>query len=194
MKMTKQESDMFYEIFRKLLQFSNRKYKLFPKVNYETDEMLMPDQCAKVIAKVWEDTGNIDEFLSSVSLPDEQAEIVRSWKRAIYCIWSVVKHLKKGTVFMGENGAFMVQGIISSVDEMLKWYSLPMTVRAVIIPFKDRIITDGLIMALPVSLGPGIRKNLNMEYKEAKEEGRVYDQLTEEVYRRVKGKPSGAGE
>lgn len=45
---------------------------------------------------------------------------------------------------------------------------LPVLVHSVLLPYKDKIIYDGLITSFNISFGPGIRRNLNQDFKEAK--------------------------
>ena len=53
-------------------------------------------------------------------------------------------------------------------------YPLPIIIDAILIPFKDVIITDGLVYPyLNLLIGPGYRKNLKNLYMEAKESGQV---------------------
>ncbi len=42
-------------------------------------------------------------------------------------------------------------------------------VQAVLLPYKDKIIYDGLLTTYNISFGPGIRHSLNESFKEAKE-------------------------
>ena len=46
---------------------------------------------------------------------------------------------------------------------------LPIMVQAVLLPYKDKIIYDGLFTTYNISFGPGIRHSLNESFKEAKE-------------------------
>ena len=52
--------------------------------------------------------------------------------------------------------------------EVLDRY-LPVLTQTVLLPFKDRIVYDGLLTSYNVSFGPGIRRNLNEDFKTAKD-------------------------
>ena len=43
-----------------------------------------------------------------------------------------------------------------------------MLTQTVLLPFKGRIVYDGLMSSYNISFGPGIRRNLNEDFKEAK--------------------------
>ncbi|MCE9561295.1 MAG: DUF6398 domain-containing protein [Planctomycetes bacterium] len=45
---------------------------------------------------------------------------------------------------------------------------LPVLTQTVLLPFKDKIIYDGLITGYRIAFGPGIRRSLNESFKEAK--------------------------
>ena len=61
-----------------------------------------------------------------------------------------------------------VLGIYSPFAEMFPY--VPMFVEAVLIPFRDVIITDGLLQSPPmqISFGGGIRRMLGAQYSEAR--------------------------
>jgi len=54
-------------------------------------------------------------------------------------------------------------------------------VDAVLIPFGDRIITDGLVAIYPVTFGGGVRARLKKDLRDATERGLLRTSLTTEV-------------
>lgn len=58
------------------------------------------------------------------------------------------RHLKKGSMLisMEDEKVYQVVGIISSLKEMFLYAPMPLMIEATLMPFKDVIITDGLIM------------------------------------------------
>ena len=54
-----------------------------------------------------------------------------------------------------------------------EYFPLPLLVRAALIPFKDVIITDGLIQRYEFYMGKGIKKILNDAYMQAKWDRKV---------------------
>jgi hypothetical protein len=52
-------------------------------------------------------------------------------------------------------------------EELIGPY-LPVLTQTVLLPFEDRIVYDGLMSSYNVSFGPGIRRNLNEDFKTAK--------------------------
>jgi len=52
-------------------------------------------------------------------------------------------------------------------EELIGPY-LPVMVQTVLLPFKNRIVYDGLMSIFNISFGPGIRRGLNEDFKQTK--------------------------
>ena len=81
--------------------------------------------------------------------------LFRSWKRQIRGKFVLERHLKKGSVFisMDDEQVYQVSGIVSSWKEMLYFTPVPVLLEAVLIPFRDVIISDGLVIPYKVEIG-----------------------------------------
>lgn len=180
--MTLPENDAkhFYELFFPLLNFVNGKYE----INSEIGEMCLGKRIgirdAKEIAdRLWADIGLIDEYLSMKKLSDDNKNIVLGWKKRISGKFIVERHLKKGSVFISLNdeAVYLVSGIFSSWDEVLCGRSLPISLEAVLIPFKNVIISDGLVISSNVFFGKNISEEFKDIYLNAKKNGTIYKSL-----------------
>lgn len=81
-----------------------------------------------------------------------------------------------GDANAGNGGrVFLVRGIESNIEAMFppEYFPLPLLVRATLIPFKDVIITDGIIQRYEFYMGKGIKKILNDTYMQAKWDRKV---------------------
>ena len=89
------------------------------------------------------------------------------------------RHLKKGSIFISlENEeVYQVSGIISSWEEMFYGAPMPLIVEATFMPFKDVIISDGLVMPYFVIVGGGMRQMFKDVYLTAKKNGRIHRSL-----------------
>ena len=78
----------------------------------------------------------------------------------------------KYTVFLSSGGspnkAYGVLGLADPLEEVIGPY-LPRLITAVLLPFKGKIIYDGLVSGYNITFGGGIKRMLNEEYKQAKE-------------------------
>lgn len=70
------------------------------------------------------------------------------------------RHLKRWTIFisMDDEEVYQVSGILSSWEEMFYGAHLPILVGATFIPFRDVIISDGLVMSYNIIMGAGIKR------------------------------------
>ena len=78
---------------------------------------------------------------------------------------------------MENSQVYQVSGIIDSFEEMFFWQPLPIMLSATLIPFRDVIITDGLIMSYNVQMGEGIKRMLKETYMTAKKNGIIHRTL-----------------
>ena len=56
-------------------------------------------------------------------------------------------------------------------------YPLPIFVKAILLPFKGRIIYDGLLEGYNILIGPGIHGDLNETYQRAKQAEKIIESL-----------------
>lgn len=191
--MTLSESDgkLFYQLWFPLLDFVNEKCHVSDEVGkMEGAEGLDTNEVKKVANRLWDEPALIDEYLAlekTQSLPEDQRAILASWKNCLTDTFVLERLLKKGGIFINqsETEAYQVRGIISDWDEIMPF--VPIMVKATLIPWRDGIITDGLVNAYSIYLGPGIKKNLKDAYRQIKAEGRLHTSLIEEPESEITG-------
>ena len=144
MILSTEDSTLFYDLWKPLLQYANQRTKMFPQVNFKKDKAIYAEYGCEIADWIWEHTDIIDDYLKEhPGMKSESKDILISWKRCIHGRWIVERHLKSGSVFLGKSPyAFMVQGIVSSFEEMIGMYGTPVFIEATLIPFRDQIITD----------------------------------------------------
>ena len=91
----------------------------------------------------------------------------------------IVRYLKKYTVFLGvkPERLYGVLGLADPLEVMFAGHPLPVYVRGVLLPFRDRIIYDGLLNVYAVFFGPGIRSDLRETYNRLKRREGIVEQL-----------------
>lgn len=173
MRLTAEDAGMFYKLFLPLLDFVNETYHVTVEGVHFEGESIDPQDAFEVARFLWERTWIIDDYLAAVQLPDDEREIFESWKRCICGTFIVERHLKKGSVFISadDNAVYLVNGIISSWEEMLQGTPLPVILQATLLPFKNLIISDGLVSVKPVRFGRSIASNFKDVYMDAKRRG-----------------------
>lgn len=70
-----------------------------------------------------------------------------------------------------------MHGIQDPLDEVIPSYALPRMVETILLPFKGKIIYDGLLAGYNIHFGAGIRSNLNRAYAVAKQKNRIITTL-----------------
>ncbi len=131
-----------------------------------------PDQRIKLRDALVANPDQLDAFVSEnpFNLPDDELEIVRSWNDLVAGQFYVYRILKKYTVFLTADEPVLAYGVLSLRDsfEDLIGPRLPHLCRTVLLPFKGRIVYDGLLAGYNVTFGSGIRRRLKQSYDEAK--------------------------
>ena len=180
MTRNRKDAELFYSLWFPMLDFVNRKYRVVPKIKHIPEDIpLNLGEVKKVADYVWEHIDVIDEFLAENELPDEYRRIVSGWKRCITGRFMLERHLKKGSVFISidTEEVYMVSGIISSWAEILEDRPLPILLRATLIPFKDTIITDGLVTPFDVCFGRNYSTAFKEIYRNAKQNKTIHFSL-----------------
>ncbi len=182
MILSPEDGQLYYKLWLPLLDYVNKKYKVNPNLRkMETARSLDPNKVKEVADKLWENVSIIDEYLQSAgrNLPEEHKEIIRSWKRSVHGHFLMERHLKKGTIFisMETEEVYQAIGITSEWEEMFHGAPMPLILRAAFMPFKDVIISDGLMIVLPVKVGGNMKKTFKEIYMDAKRNGRIHKSM-----------------
>lgn len=180
MKLSKQDADLVFDLIWSLQAYVNRKLKLIPGVIEFEDFALLPDE-QKLEAReaLYDNIDLIDDYVQEN--PDgfkaEELEIVRGWKRLIRGEFFIERLLKKYAIFIGSGVVYGVLGLYDSFEEVLPYGVLPLYTRAVLLPFKGKIIYDGLLEGYNVYFGGGIKADLRETYMAAKQKGIIIESL-----------------
>ena len=181
MTLSQEDGQLYYKLWLPLLDFVNRKYHVNRKLkSIATAKELDPAEVKEVANKLWSDVAVIDDYLKEcVDLPEEYKEIIRSWKRRIQGTFMMERHLKKGTIFISleDSEVYQVSGIVSSWEEMLYGAPMPLMLEATFMPFRDVIISDGLVIPYNIFVGGGMKRMFKEIYIDAKESGKIHRSL-----------------
>lgn len=188
MNLTFDEGKLFYDLYAALLSFVNRKLKVSPEQFSDSRGYTSTPPEARVAIRdaLFARRELIDEFVhdNPANLKADELEIVGSWKHALPGKFCVLRYLKKYTVFLTSGGspnrAYGVLGLADPLEAVIG-PRLPRLVTTVLLPFKGRIIYDGLVSGYNITFGGGIKRMLNEEYKQAKEAFGIVTSLGEAV-------------
>ncbi len=169
------ELELFFRLHRALMFFVNQRLSVIPDTLASPEEFaaLSPGVRLKVRDALSDNLDLIGSFVAEnpPRLPDDELDIVRSWRHLAAGRFYVFRELKKYTVFLSTDKQPVAYGVLalSQPFEDLIGPHLPVLTQTVLLPFKGRIVYDGLMTSYNVSFGPGIRRHLNEDFKTAKD-------------------------
>ncbi len=114
----------------------------------------------------------IDSYIAAnpAKLARNELDIVASWRQRIRAKFFIIKYLNEYAVFLTGDDPPVAYGVVSltdRLDEMLN-SKLPIWVEAILLPFNDKIVHDGLISGHRISFGAGMRRGLDESFRAAK--------------------------
>lgn len=169
-----QELQLFFKLHRTLMFFVNQRLKVLPDKIATPEEFagLSPEQRVTVRDALNNNLDLIESFTAEnpAHLSDEELDIVRSWRHLVTGKFYVFRELKKYTVFLSTTSPSIAYGVLPLSQPFAEVIgpNLPVLTQTVLFPFKGVIVYDGLMVSYNISFGPGIRRNLNEGFKEAK--------------------------
>lgn len=183
MNLPKVETDLFYKLHGSLLAFANRELKILPPGTPPEQIRKQPlDQIVKLRDACYDKPAILEQYLTTNPdrFPTDELLIVASWRHRITGEFYIMRYLKTYTVFMSLKEPIHLYGVLGLIDPLevvLRGAPLPTMVLATLLPFRDRIIYDGLISPYRVFFGPGIRRSANETYSRLKEREGIIESL-----------------
>jgi len=174
MQLAAEDIRLFFLLRRSLLYFANQQLGVLPdQVDTGNDLAGVSfEDLQKVRNAMMGRPDLLNSFvtLNPWGLPNDQLDIVRSWRHSIKGKFYVYRQLKSYTVFLSAEGPAIAYGVLDLLNPLSSLIKEPLPVFAetVLLPFRDKIINDGMLTFFSVSFGPGIRRSLNERYTEAK--------------------------
>ena len=168
------ELELFFKLHRALMFFVNERLKVIPDKIASPDEFaaLSPEIRVKVRDALIANLDQIESFVAEnpADLTEDELDIVRSWRYLVTGRFYVFRELAKYTVFLSTTSPAIAYGVLAlsqPFEDLIGPY-LPVLTQTVLLPFKGVIVYDGLMSRYNISFGPGIRRNLNQDFREAK--------------------------
>ncbi len=169
------ELHMFFKLHRTLMLFVNQRLRVLHSDLATPEEfaVLSPETRLKVRDAFVGNPELIKSFVDQnpAHLPDQELDIVLSWQHQVAGNFLIFREMKKYTVFLSMEKPQVAYGVVAlsqPFEEIIGSY-LPVMTKTALLPFKDKIVYDGLLNTYRISFGAGIRRSLNEGFKEAKE-------------------------
>ena len=191
MKLTTEEAELFFDLMWSLQFFVNTELEIVPKVKTCEEYLLLPQEDKHVVReRIYEQPELIEKYISNNPdrLNAKHLSIVKQWKNFIKGEFYIERYLKKHAIFIGDKNVYGVLALHDGFDQMFPKSYLPIYVRTVLLPFRGKIIYDGLMQSYRVSFGGGIKRSLAETYMRAKQNKKVITTLEET---KVKSKSLG---
>lgn len=177
------ESERFFRVWWPLLHFTNRETGLFPRFASAAPTKPPPTAEAALRTRnaLWADPTLLGRFVKEnpQKLGAEDLALAESWRHRVQGTFFVFRHLQRHSLLIDGQGparAFAVKGLQSSFPDLLG-PEVPVAVKAVLLPFEDVIVCDGLLEPYPVVFGGGIRRDLKESYSHIRERDAVITSL-----------------
>jgi hypothetical protein len=74
-----------------------------------------------------------------------------------------------------------VVGLQDPLEDIFSGHPLPIALETVLLPFRSRIIYDGVLLPYSILFGPGIRRDLDEIYQRAKQAGQIIESLEPDI-------------
>jgi hypothetical protein len=193
MTLSLEDAKLFFELMWKLQYYINTENGFHKDIDsFHKYANLPTEKKLKARDALWEHREFIESYTQKNpdALPPGELEIIRRWKDAIKGSFFLMRHLKKGSIFISKDDqVYAVHGIQYPLDELIPSHALPQMVEAVLLPFKGRIVYDGLLSGYNIHFGSGIRSDLNHTYAVAKNKNRIITTLEPDLVPSVVIKP-----
>jgi len=168
------ELELFFKLHRALMFFVNQRLTVIPDTLASPEEFaaLSPGVRLKVRDALNANLALIESFADEnpAHCSEDELDIVRSWRHLVTGKFYVFRELKKYTVFLSTGTPPVAYGVLAlsqPFEDLIGPY-LPVLTQTVLLPFKNMIVYDGLMSSYNISFGPGIRRNLDEDFKTAK--------------------------
>src|SRR5581483_6209095 len=142
---------LFHKLHRALLFVVNQRLQVIPDnvSSPDASTSLAPEACLKLQEALATHTDLIQQFVDEnpFQLASDELAIVRSWRHVVYGDFYVFRQLKKYTLFLSVKDQPVVYGVVglSQPIEELIGRRLPAQAKALLLPFKEMIVHDGLL-------------------------------------------------
>jgi hypothetical protein len=185
MQISQKDADLFFKLMWGLQFYVNQQRQILPDVESVEEYAILPmAEKIEVRDALWETSNLIDVYVEKNpdGLSVEELGIVRKWKRFVAGTFQMFRFLKKHTIFIGEKSqVYGVLGLYDSLEDIFYGRRPPIMVQAVLLPFKGKIVYDGVLKGYNVLFGGGIRSSLKEEYMTAKQNKRIITTLEPEA-------------
>lgn len=159
--LSKEDAKLFYKIYFGILEFTNNKYNIRPNLKIYNKNGINPHDITDIIETFWKNKDSIvPEFClaNPYKFNSEELKITGEFKKGFRDILIIAKFYEEYTAIMNDEKTYMIKGINDNLDNVISHKELPRPVITAIIPFKDVLIYDGVIINFGIKMGSNFEK------------------------------------
>ncbi|MFZ5516526.1 MAG: hypothetical protein ACOY90_07790 [Candidatus Zhuqueibacterota bacterium] len=182
MILSKDEANYFFELYYNLLLFTNNQRRIIPHI-FTIDGLhdLDSDQLKSIHLALFSQPNLIDQFIikNPSGFSDFKLDVIHSWKRSVTGRFFIFDEPGAGTIFLSNlipGKAYSVVGLTKEFADIFP-EPMPIYIGAVLMPFLNKIITDGIFSRYRLEFGSGFQHNLQRTYREAVGQFGIIDRL-----------------
>ncbi len=172
MKLDKEEKDLFFDLYFDLLFYTDRELDV---INWEEEPSDLRGARCETLIKIrealFDNIKVLDSFIQEnpADFSEDELDILSGWKDFVRGEFIVYKHLKNHTVFLESQSPYRAYGVLGleeDIEEVIP--HVPFLIESVLLPFKGKIVYDGLVNAYSVKFGSNMKKEIKENYLKAK--------------------------
>ena len=164
--LSKKDAKLFYKIYFALLEFTNKKYKI-NNIKIYNHHGINPYEINDIVDKFWENKDTIIlEFClaNPYKFTKEELKITSEFKKGIRSIFIIAKYDLEYTAFMNKEKIYMVKGLNDNIDNIISYKELPYVTITSVIPFKNVLTYDGMLLGMGIKMGNDFEETVEKEY------------------------------
>jgi len=175
-----QDAELVWKLLWELLVFANQRKKVVPGIrSLEDYHRIAAERKLEIRDALWGNIHLIDDFTRAnpAGFSDQELKIVSTWKHCLRGGFYIERYLKDRAIFIAAGKVYAVQALHTPFDQMIPRNHLPHQVEAVLLPFRGKIVYDGVLPGYNITFGGGIKQRLRENYLAAKQAGRIIESL-----------------
>lgn len=181
MKLNTKESELFFELTLALQLYVNIKKEIIADVHSIDAYLELPEEEKHLVRESMYDSPElIDAYISENpdKFDNEKLKIIKEWKNCVRGDFYIERYLKDYAIFIDRNNnAYGVLALHQGFNEIFPKNYLPIFIKTVLLPFKGKIIYDGLMRTYNIHFGGGIKRSLKETYMKARQNEKIIKTL-----------------
>lgn len=180
MRLNEQEYYQYLNIHVGILYFIAIQKGIVPKIDFEKFNKEIPLELKFQAREIlYEDFSHLDEFIKKnpLKFSKEDLEIADNFRHAKVGEFWVYKFLKKYNVLMDDDFVYGVFALNDPLQNVVQSNTPPVLIRTALLPFKGKIIYDGMAQGYNMYFGGGIKSSLKDRYEMSKAQYGIITEL-----------------